>query len=60
LSLDLFTVREVARLLRVSRATVYRLVSVGKLSHARVSNSIRIFPEAVRLLLEGGVNETPG
>jgi excisionase family DNA binding protein len=41
----LLTVREVAARLRVSRATVYRLVQGGTLPTLRVSNSIRI-PEA--------------
>jgi len=41
----LLTVREVADRLRVSRATVYRLVQAGALPVLRVSNSIRI-PEA--------------
>ena len=41
----LLTVREVAARLRVSRATVYRLVQAGALPVLRVSNSIRI-PEA--------------
>jgi excisionase family DNA binding protein len=41
----LLTVREVAARLRVSRATVYRLVQAGALPALRVSNSIRI-PEA--------------
>ena len=41
----LLTVREVADRLRVSRATVYRLVQAGALPILRVSNSIRI-PEA--------------
>jgi excisionase family DNA binding protein len=41
----LLTVREVADRLRVSRATVYRLVHAGALPVLRVSNSIRI-PEA--------------
>ncbi len=36
------TVREVADLLRVSTATVYKLCSGGVLPHARVLNSIRI------------------
>ena len=39
------TVKEAARVLRVSAATVYRLVEEGKVGHARVSNAIRI-PEA--------------
>ena len=41
----LLTVREVAARLRVSRATIYRLVQAGALPVLRVSNSIRI-PEA--------------
>ena len=39
---DLLTVREVAALLRVSRATVYRLVQAGSVPVLRISNSIRI------------------
>ena len=38
----LLTVREVAGRLRVSRATVYRLVQAGALPVLRISNSIRI------------------
>jgi excisionase family DNA binding protein len=38
----LLTVREVADGLRVSRATVYRLVQAGALPVLRISNSIRI------------------
>jgi len=38
----LLTVREVADRLRVSRATVYRLVQAGALPVLRISNSIRI------------------
>jgi excisionase family DNA binding protein len=39
---QLLTVREVAARLRVSRATVYRLVQAGALPVLRISNSIRI------------------
>ena len=38
----LLTVAEVAAQLRVCRATIYRLCSEGKLSHVRVSNTVRI------------------
>jgi excisionase family DNA binding protein len=38
----LLTVRDVARLLKVSTATVYRLASRGELPHVRVSNAIRV------------------
>jgi excisionase family DNA binding protein len=37
----LLTVADVARRLRVSRATVYKLVADGKLAHVRIGNSIR-------------------
>ena len=36
------TVSEVAMHLRLSSATVYRLIDRGELQHARVSNAIRI------------------
>jgi excisionase family DNA binding protein len=39
----LLTVVEVARRLRVSRATVYKLVAEGKLAHVRIGNSIRFW-----------------
>ncbi len=42
----LLTVVEVARRLRVSKATVYKLVSEGKLAHVRIGNSIRFPPDA--------------
>jgi excisionase family DNA binding protein len=38
----LLTVAEVARQLRVCRATVYRLCAEGRLGHVRVSNAIRV------------------
>ncbi|TNF32515.1 MAG: DNA-binding protein [Deltaproteobacteria bacterium] len=39
---SLLTVAEVANRLKVSRATVYRLVKDGDLPSVRVSNSIRV------------------
>jgi excisionase family DNA binding protein len=47
----LLTVREVASLLRVCRATVYSLCERGQLAHTRVGVSIRIDYAAVELLL---------
>ncbi len=44
---QLLTIREVADRLRVSRATVYRLVQAGALPVLRVSNSIRIPTECL-------------
>jgi excisionase family DNA binding protein len=40
----LLTVAEVARRLRVSKATVYKLVAKGRLAHVRIGNSIRFLP----------------
>jgi excisionase family DNA binding protein len=40
----LLTVRAVAGRLGLSMATVYKLVALGHLPHARVSNAIRISP----------------
>jgi excisionase family DNA binding protein len=39
---EMLTVREVAAALRVSTATVYKLVATGEFNHVRVGNSIRI------------------
>jgi len=41
------TVREVAALLRVSTATVYKMCGEGMLPHVRVSNALRIPRDAV-------------
>jgi excisionase family DNA binding protein len=47
----LLTVREVAKLLRVCTATVYKWVASGILPHIRIMNVIRVRPIALRLLL---------
>ncbi|OLC65449.1 MAG: hypothetical protein AUH69_09460 [Actinobacteria bacterium 13_1_40CM_4_65_12] len=48
------TVRAVACQLRVSTATVYRLIDRGELQHARISNAIRISPSDLATVLRGG------
>jgi excisionase family DNA binding protein len=40
----LMTVSDVARAPRLSKATVYKLVADGKLSHVRIGNAIRFVP----------------
>jgi excisionase family DNA binding protein len=40
----LFRIEEVARFLRVSKATVYKLCKRGDLAHSRISNAIRVTP----------------
>jgi excisionase family DNA binding protein len=47
---QLLTVREAARVLRVSTATVYKLCARGELGHVRVLNSIRVPSEALGML----------
>lgn len=48
----LLTVNDVARLLSVSRDTVYKLVNAGDLRAVRVSERLRFRPEDVEHYLE--------
>lgn len=50
----LLTVRDVARQLNVSTATVYKLVSSGQLAHVRISNAIRVDQEDLGTFLLRG------
>lgn len=44
----LLNVRQVAELLGVCTAIVYRLIDRGELAHVRVSNAIRVEPAIVQ------------
>jgi excisionase family DNA binding protein len=57
--IELLTVEDVARQLRVSRATVYRLCETGELTHTRVVKSIRIQPEAVEAFISRAQQAPP-
>jgi len=46
-NLDLLTVAEAASILRISRATAYRLVESGELPAVKVGGSIRVGREAL-------------
>ena len=48
------TVREVARTLAVSAATVYRLCNENVLPHTRVLNAIRVQPPDLRAFVARG------
>ncbi len=43
----MLTVAEAARGLRVSRATIYKLVAEGRLAHVRIGKQIRFLPGAL-------------
>jgi excisionase family DNA binding protein len=44
---QLLTVREVAELLRVCTASVYKLCASGRLGHLRIVNAVRVSPAAL-------------
>ena len=48
------SVSDVAKQLRLSSATVYRLIDRGELQHTRVSNAIRISAADLATFLGGG------
>ena len=50
----LLSVRQVASRLGVSTSTIYNLCREGKLPHVRVSNAIRLAPEALEDLMGRG------
>jgi len=54
-----YTVREVAELLKVSQATIRRLIKAGKLEAYRVGKQLRIPAEAVRGILENPKDYRP-
>jgi excisionase family DNA binding protein len=53
-SQQFMTVREVARKLRVSTATVYKLCARGELVHVRVLNVVRIPATVVQAIATRG------
>jgi len=56
----LLTAREVAKVLRVSTATVYSLCDRGELKHQRVSNAIRILDSALTRYLDAAAARGAG
>jgi excisionase family DNA binding protein len=54
----LLSVRQVAKVLGVCAATVYRLCERGELPHFRVLNAIRIEPRAVKRFLAGASRQS--
>jgi excisionase family DNA binding protein len=54
---DFLTVAEVARRLRVSNMTVYRLINAGQLPAARIGKSYRIRDADVDVYLENSYTQ---
>ncbi len=52
---QLYTIKEVQATLKVSQATIYRMVYDGRLPHIRIGKLVRVPAEAVRELIEKGV-----
>ena len=51
------TIREVARVLKVSEKTCYRLVKTGELEHIWVRGTIRVPTEAVVIYIRKAVKK---
>lgn len=51
---NLWTVRDVATFLRVSRSTVYAKVAAGLIPHRRVVGHLRFVPDEIRALVVRG------
>jgi excisionase family DNA binding protein len=54
----LYTLKEVKAMLKVSQATVYRMIYDGRLPHIKVGRLVRVPASAVRNLLEHGVESS--
>jgi hypothetical protein len=52
---QLLGVRDVARVLKVCTATVYRLCHSGALPHIWIANTIRFAPSTVAAIVAGGI-----
>ena len=46
-----WTVEEIAKQLRVSKMTVYRLIETGEIDHIRVGRNYRVTEESLRAYL---------
>jgi excisionase family DNA binding protein len=53
---ELLTVREVAEILRLSTATVYKLCDRGALPHLRIANALRFLPDEIMAFLAKRTN----
>lgn len=54
--MSIYTVKEVAILLRVSSKTIYKMIHTTELECVKVRGQIRITSEALNRLLKGDLN----
>lgn len=52
--MNLFTVKEVAKMLRLTEKTVYKMIKTGAISSVKIGGALRITQEAVDRILERG------
>lgn len=50
--MEFYTLKEVAKMLRVSMTTIYRYVESGKLSAVKIGNSYRVTDEDLRKFID--------
>lgn len=50
---QLYTVKEVAQILKLSVRTIYTLIEDGKIETVRIGNSVRVREEQVKKFTEG-------
>ena len=56
MSHGVYTIRDVAMILKVSEKTVYRMIKERKLPHIRVGKQIRVSAAVLERYLQGGDN----
>ena len=56
MDMGVYTVAEIAKILRVSERTAYKLIQEQELPHIRVRGQIRITAMALDIYLKGGQN----
>lgn len=50
--MEFYTLKEVAKMLRVSMTTIYRYVESGKLNAVKIGNSYRVTDEDLRKFID--------
>ena len=54
---EYMTPMEIAKALRISKMSVYRMIHSGELSHVKVGTQYRVFKTSFEALVRKGTNE---